>query len=214
MKFEVRDLGRMRFAEAWGIQKEIHAEVAAGAAPPHLLLVEHPPVVTLGRNAGRDSLLHPDSWYEQHGIDLHAIERGGDVTWHGPGQLVGYLIFPVGRQVRRLFRDLEQAIINVVEGCGVEACSDPELAGVWHGRDKLCAVGLAVRNRVSFHGFALNVDPDLSAFDTIVPCGISGRGVTSLARILGETPAMDDIKRRTARSLRTAFAGWEVACPA
>lgn len=211
MNFEVRDLGHMRFAEAWALQKEIHADVAAGGAQPHLLLVEHPPVITLGRNAGRDSLLHPDSWYEEQGIDLHAIERGGDVTWHGPGQLVGYLILPVGRQVRRLFRDLEQAIIDVAEDYGVDAASDPELAGVWHGGDKLCAVGLAVRNRVSFHGFALNVNSDLASFDTIVPCGISGRGVTSLARVLGEEQDMEQVKDRTVAALADRFSRWPAA---
>jgi len=211
MKFEVRDLGRMGYAEAWDLQKEIHAAVAAGCASPHLLLVEHPPVITLGRNAGRDSLLRPDAWYREQGIDLHVIERGGDVTWHGPGQLVGYLIFPVGRKVRQLFRDLEQAIIDVAEGCGVDAASDPELAGVWHGRDKLCAVGLAVRNRVSFHGFALNVNSDLASFDAIVPCGISGRGVTSLARVLGQEQDMEIVKERTIAALADRFSRWPAA---
>ena len=211
MKFEVRDLGRLGYTEAWEIQKEIHAAVAAGRESPHLLMVEHPPVITLGRNAGRDSLLQPESWYREQGIDLHVIERGGDVTWHGPGQLVGYLILPVGRKVRQLFRDLEQALVEVMGSFGIEACTDPELAGVWYGRDKICAVGLAVRNRVSFHGFALNVNNDLAPFDTIVPCGITGRGVTSLARILDKNQDMATVKHRTAAALAERFSLWPAA---
>ena len=208
MKLEVRDLGRMRYAEAWDLQKEIHAAVVAGKEPPHLLLVEHPQVVTLGRNAGRDSLLHPESWYGEQGIDVHVTERGGDVTWHGPGQLVGYLILPVGRKVRELFRRLEQGLILAVREFGIEAVSDPELAGVWHGRNKLCAVGLAVQNRVSFHGFALNVNSDLASFDAIVPCGITGRGVTSLAKILGGEQDMATVKSRVVAALAAQFSQW------
>lgn len=214
MKLQARDLGVTAYAAAWGIQREMHAAVASGARPPVLLLVEHPPVVTLGRNAGRESLLHPERWYRQRGIELHRTERGGDVTWHGPGQLVGYLIFPVGRRVRELFRRIEQAIIRTAASFGAQVGVDPELAGVWHGPNKLCAVGLAVRDRVSFHGFALNVDPDLSSFDAIVPCGISGRGVTSLAGILGEAPSMALVKERTAAEFEAVFADWEVPCPA
>lgn len=201
----------MRYAEAWELQKEIHAAVAAGRESPHLLLVEHPPVITLGRNAGRSSLLKPESWYTEQGIDVHVIERGGDVTWHGPGQLVGYLILPVGRQVRQLFRFLEQALVEVAHSFGIEAGSDPELAGVWHGREKLCAVGLAVRNRVSFHGFALNVNSDLASFDAIVPCGITGRGVTSLAMLLGEEQDMATVKDRTVTALKERFSLWPAA---
>ncbi len=217
MEFQVRDLGLMRYAEAWEIQKQVHAAVAGERVTPHLLLVEHPPVVTLGRNSGRENLLRPESWYRDQGIDLHVIERGGDVTWHGPGQLVGYLILPVGRRVRELFRRLELALIQVAASFGVEARTDPELAGVWHGRDKLCAVGLAVRDRVSFHGFALNVNTDLSSFDTIVPCGLAERGVTSLARILGEKQEMQTVKDRTALAMQEQFSQWrrqEASCQA
>jgi len=208
MELKVRDLGLMRYAAAWELQKEIHAAVAAGRQCPHLLLVEHPPVITLGRNAGRDSLLKPESWYRERDIDVHVTERGGDVTWHGPGQLVGYLIIPVGRRVRLLFRHLEQALVAVAGSFGVEACSDPELAGVWHRQDKLCAVGLAVRDRVSFHGFALNVNTDPASFNAIVPCGITGRGVTSLVKILGEEPDMAEVKSRTADAITAQFSHW------
>ncbi len=208
MKLAVRDLGRTGYAEAREIQKEIHRSVAEGRESPHLLLVEHPAVITLGRNAGMDSLLKPEPWYRERNIEIHRIERGGDVTWHGPGQLVGYLILPVGRRVRDLFRRLELALVSVAAGYGVQAGTDPDLAGVWYDRDKLCAVGLAVRNRVSFHGFALNVSNDLSAFDAIVPCGIAGRGVTSLEKALGRAPDMDDVKSRTVAALQVQFADW------
>jgi lipoyl(octanoyl) transferase len=209
MKLEVLDLGLMRYAEAWELQKKIHASVAAGQADSHLLLVEHPPVITLGRNSGRESLLKPESWYRDRGIDLHVIERGGDVTWHGPGQLVGYPILPVGRRVRELFRRLERAVIRVAGSFGVEAVTDPDLAGVWCGPNKLCAIGLAVRGRVSFHGFALNVNSDLSSFDPIVPCGLAGRGVTSLAALLGEPLEMQTVKDRTVAAMQEQFSGWK-----
>jgi lipoyl(octanoyl) transferase len=211
MELKVRDLGRMRYSEAWDLQKEIHTAVATGREPPHLLLVEHPPVITLGRNAGRSSLLKPETWYRERNIDVHVIERGGDITWHGPGQLVGYLILPVGRRVRELFRRVERALLRVSESFGVEAGTDPELAGVWHGQDKLCAVGLAVRNRVSFHGFALNVTSDLAAFDTIGPCGIKGRGVTSLEKVMGTIPDMTLVKERTTTAIVEQFLDWPAA---
>ena len=146
------------------------------------------------------------------------VERGGDVTYHGPGQLVGYPIFPVGRRVRDLFRTLEDAIIATAATYGIRADRDPDYAGVWVGRDKLCAFGVAIRQRVSYHGFALNVGTDLSDFDVIVPCGLTDRGVTSLERLTGRTIDLPEVRARVATAFRSAFAEWrsspvEAPCP-
>ncbi len=221
MQFEVEDIGTMPYSEAWAYQVEIHALVVAGDRPPTLLLVEHPPVVTLGKNAGSRYLRRPREWYAQNGIDLHQVDRGGDVTVHNPGQLVGYPIFPVGRRVRELFHRLELAIIQVAASYGIDAGTQENLAGVWCGNDKLCAMGIAVRKRVSLHGFALNVHNDLQCFEMIVPCGIENKGTTSLATLLGNDPGMDDVKRRVEESFHRTFDDWvatptarEASCPA
>lgn len=221
MLFDVEDLGRLEYGSALDRQKSVHAGVVEGALAPTLLLVEHPRVVTLGRNAGTSHLRHDEAWYRDAGFDLRTVERGGDVTYHGPGQLVGYPIFPVGRRVRDLFHGMERAILRVASSYGIAASSDPDLAGVWVGRDKLCAFGVAVRRGVSFHGFALNVDPRLEDFEVIVPCGLSDRGVTSLARLLDHAIDLAEVRTRTIDAFRVVFATWESAssfreapCPA
>jgi len=221
MRFDVEHLGRMPYAVAWRRQREAHADIVAGLRGPVLLTVEHPRVVTLGRNAGGEHLRRDPAWYPAHGFELHRVERGGDVTFHGPGQLVGYPIFPIGRRVRDLFRGMERAVVAVAASYGVAAAAHERLAGVWVGTDKLCAFGVAVRRGVSFHGFALNVDPDLADFDVIVPCGLAHRGVTSLARLLGRPVSLDEVRERTVAAFANAFAGWERvesfredACPA
>ncbi len=221
MRFTVEHLGRLAYDCALERQRAVHAGVVDGTREPTLLLTEHPRVVTLGRNAGETHLRHDAAWYRDAGFDLRTVERGGDATYHGPGQLVGYPIFPVGRRVRDLFDGMERAILRVARSYGVDAGTDPEYAGVWVGRDKLCAFGVAVRRGVSFHGFALNVDPDLTDFDVIVPCGIADRGVTSLAALLGRPVDRDEVRERTVDAFREAFATWErapgsreSACPA
>ena len=221
MQFTVEHLGRLGYDRALERQRAVHAGVVDGTREPTLLLTEHPRVVTLGRNAGETHLRHDAAWYRGAGFDLRSVERGGDATYHGPGQLVGYPIFPVGRRVRDLFSGMERAILQVARSYGVDAATDPELAGVWVGRDKLCAFGVAVRRGVSFHGFALNVDPDLADFEVIVPCGIADRGVTSLAALLGRHVDPGEVRDRTVDAFRDVFSTWErttefreSACPA
>lgn len=184
LPFRVRDLGRLSYREAWRVQHEVHAAVADGAAPT-LLLVEHDPVVTFGRKGGRDHLLATEEDLRARGFDLVEVERGGDVTYHGPGQLVGYPILPIGRRVRDYLRRIEGAVVDLCADHGIRAEGSPGYAGVWVGDLKVCAIGVAIKRGVSFHGFALNVHTDLSHFDTIVPCGIEGRGVTSLSALTG-----------------------------
>lgn len=208
VKFWVEDLGLVPYQEAWAYQKEVHREVKEGRRPPTLLLLEHPRVVTLGRKATGENLLFPESWYRENGFELYWVERGGDVTYHGPGQLVGYPIFPVGREVRRFLRQIEEAIVKVAAAYGLSAYPTPGYAGVWVGEDKLCAIGVAVKEGVSFHGFALNVNTDLNDFSVIIPCGLKGKGVTSLEKLLGKKVPMEEAKAWVVRAFAQVF-GWE-----
>lgn len=205
VEFLVEDLGLLPYGEAWAYQKAVHREVAKGERPPTLLLLEHPRVITLGRKATGENLLFPESWYRENGFELYWVERGGDVTYHGPGQLVGYPIFPVGREVRRFLRQLEEAIVRVAAAYGIQAQPSPGYAGVWVGEDKLCAIGVAVKEEVSFHGFALNVSTNLNDFSVIVPCGLKGKGVTSLERLLGRKVPMLEVKERVVAALAEVF---------
>ncbi len=205
MEFRVEDLGLVPYAEAWEYQKHVHRRVVSGELEPTLLLLEHPRVITLGRKATGENLLFPEAWYRENGFDLFRVERGGDVTYHGPGQLVGYPIFPVGRRVRDLLRKIEAAIMRVAAGYGIETYPTPGYAGVWVGNEKLCAIGVAVKEGVSFHGFALNVNTRLSDFSVIIPCGLADKGVTSLEKLLGRPLDMQEVKARVVEAFREVF---------
>ncbi len=194
--FRTIDLGRMGYREAWDRQRALHAAVADGAEPPTLLWVEHDPVLTFGRKGGRNHLLVPETELRERGFDLVDVERGGDVTYHGPGQLVGYPVLPVGRRVRAYLRAIEEATVDLCAQFGTRAAGSPGYAGVWIGDRKVCAIGVAIRRGVSFHGFALNVATDLSHFGTIVPCGLHDRGVTSLSELSGRAVDLTEAKRR------------------
>lgn len=211
MGFLVENLGLMPYLEAWEYQKRVHQEVAQGLRPETLLLVEHPRVITLGRKATGENLLFPEAWYKEMGFELFWVERGGDVTYHGPGQLVGYPIFRVGRKVRDFLRRLEEALIKVAASYGIEAYPSPGYAGVWVRQgpgeeEKLAAIGVAVKEGVSFHGFALNVNTDLNDFSVIIPCGLKGKGVTSLERLLGHKVPMEEVKARVVAAFEEVFA--------
>ena len=196
LPFAVRDLGRLSYRDAWRVQHDVHDAVARGESVPTLLLVEHAPVITFGRKGGRDHLRATPESLAARGFELIDIERGGDVTYHGPGQLVGYPILPIGRRVRDYLRRLEAAVVDLAAEYGVQAEGSPGYAGVWIGDAKLCAIGVAIKRGVSFHGFALNVATDLSHFDTIVPCGLEGKTVTSLSALTGRTVTMAEAKER------------------
>lgn len=203
--FVVRDLGTLDYRDAWDVQRATHAAVADGREPPTLLLVEHPPVITFGRKGGREHLLVPESDLRARGFALYDIERGGDVTYHGPGQLVGYPIFPVGRRVRDFLRGLEEALVAAIARFGIATEGSPGYAGVWAGDAKVVAIGVAVQRHVSFHGFAMNVHTDLSHFDTIVPCGLHDKQVTSLSALLGRRVALDEAKGPVVDAFRATF---------
>jgi lipoyl(octanoyl) transferase len=206
----VQDLGRMRYAEALAIQHRLADELKSGHGIDHLLLVEHPHVVTIGRNGNDENVLAPRSILERAGIELHESDRGGDVTYHGPGQLVAYPIMDLRkwkRDVGAFVRGIEQALIDTLEGFGIAAARVPKLTGVWVGEGesqaKIAAIGVHLSRWVSTHGLALNVTTDLRYFQYIVPCGLT-KPVTSMER-LGVRADAEDVKRELARHFGKIF---------
>jgi lipoyl(octanoyl) transferase len=185
---EVRRLGRIGYAEGLDLQARLVEERQQQRSADTLLLLEHDPVVTLGRNARRENLLLSEEELRRRGIAVFETGRGGDVTYHGPGQVVGYPILdlaPDRRDVHRYVRDLEEVMIRTCADYGVVAGRVAGLTGTWVGAEKIGAIGVRIARWVTSHGFAFNVSTDLSPFGLIVPCGIRERGVTSLARLLG-----------------------------
>jgi lipoyl(octanoyl) transferase len=180
----VQWLGTVEYLAAWRLQEEIAGLVASGQMEDTLLLLEHPHTLTLGRSTNKRDLLATSSQLEQMSVAVHEVDRGGEITYHGPGQLVGYPIFDLTRRDRDLhvfLRLLESAIIDLIDELGVTAGRFPPHTGVWMGDRKVAAIGIKVRKWITTHGFALNVSTDLSHFQLIVPCGIRDYGVTSLA---------------------------------
>lgn len=205
-------LGRMGYLEAAALQHALVEERKRGEIPDTFLFLEHPPVITLGRAARAEHLLAPDGVLAGRGIEVWETTRGGDVTYHGPGQLVGYGIVDLkqhGRDVARYLRMLEEALIALVGHYGLAGTQRAEYTGVWLGGEKVCALGVRVDHWVTSHGFALNVAGDLSPFDLIVPCGIRGYGVTSIERASGQAPALESVAAEAARTLAHAF-GWRM----
>lgn len=232
---DARWLGRVRYAEAHALQERLVAARIAGAVGDTLLLLEHPPVITLGRSAESANVLLTEEQRQKLGVDLHATGRGGDVTFHGPGQLVAYPIFdlrPDRCDVRRYVRDLAQVMIRLAADHGVAAGlvpGDPKLVGVWVDLDdparwdqdqaeaigagnmygahigKIGAIGVRLSRWVTMHGFAFNVTTSLTSFDAIVPCGIKQHGVTSLEALGREAPSLPAVARRAAGHFAELF---------
>lgn len=212
------DLGRMPYADAYRVQQDHHAEVLAAREAGHpepgrVLLVEHDPVITVSRRPGaRDHLLATPDLLARHGVDVQATDRGGDITYHGPGQLVCYPLLDlnaVGLRLIEHVRLLESAIIATLGTYGLEGVRDPGATGVWvpngagDPERKIAAIGIRVRRWISMHGLSLNVDPDLSHYGLIVPCGLAGRPVTSMRRELGDAcPPMGEVKGTLVDALR------------
>ncbi|MCC7478678.1 lipoyl(octanoyl) transferase LipB [bacterium] len=205
---QIEARGRERYADTWARQLELHRARVAGTAPDTLILVEHEPVITLGRQGEESNLLVSEAQLAARGFDLHRIERGGDITYHGPGQLVGYPILSLrerGMSVRDFVSGIEEALIRTAAAFGVTAARSPGFPGVWVGSDKLAAIGVAIRGGVSYHGFAFNVCTDLSHFDLIVPCGLEGKGVISLGKLLGRQVALDDAAAAGIEAMQAVF---------
>lgn len=190
MRLNLVHLGRCDYKKAWDIQYDILEKRQKGDIGDTLIMVEHPPVITLGRNAVESNVVVPEKYLLDNRIGLYNIERGGDVTYHGYGQIVGYPIIGLrdkGIGIREFVKRLEETFIRLLkESYSIESGIIPEFPGVWVGNDKITAIGLAVKRGVTMHGFAFNVNTDLEHFKLIVPCGISGKGVTSLKKITGK----------------------------
>ena len=202
-------LGRMPYGEALELQRSIARDRISGAISQDvLLLLEHPPVVTLGRSSKEKHLIASLEFLESRGVELFEVERGGDVTFHGPGQLVGYPIVDLKRHRQDLhwyLRSIEQALIDTLADYGIPGERNTSYTGVWAREKKIASIGVHARDWVTWHGFALNVTTDLSFFNLIVPCGIDGVVMTSIARELGveEVSARDVSERVTAKFAET-----------
>lgn len=200
-KVSLLELGRKSYGEALEIQRKLRDRRINKEIGDVLVTVEHDPVITMGRR-GRDSnIIVPEEFLKQKGVEIHWVERGGDVTYHGPGQLVVYPVFDLcgyGRDIRSFVHNLQKTIIEVLEEAyGIKAeAENGTHTGVYVGSDKIAAIGLAVRRWVTMHGFAFNVNTDLSHFDWIVPCGLQDRGVTSVEALLGHKVDFEDTSRR------------------
>jgi lipoyl(octanoyl) transferase len=201
------DLGLRPYREVWELQRRLHDAVREGREPDTWIVVEHHPVVTLGRQAKRENLLLSPEALAARAIDLVEIERGGDVTYHGPGQLVVYPIRRLERfrEVVPLVRSLEGAVIECCARFGVSGVRWNEHAGVWVGDKSICAIGLAVKRMVSMHGLALNVSTDLRYDRLINPCGLSDRGITSLSAQTGRPVTIAEAKPVLLEALSRTF---------
>ncbi len=206
---EYRYPGRIAYAEALALQQSLHDSRKRNEISDTLLLLEHPHVITLGRAANRANILVDEQTRCEQQIELFETGRGGDVTYHGPGQLVGYPIIslaPDAQDVRRYVRNIQEVMIRTARDFGVEA--EPrggEHVGVWVGDDKLAAIGIRISRWVTMHGFALNVTTDLEYFKLIVPCGIQDHGVTSLEKILGTKIEIETVAEAVVRHFGEVF---------
>jgi lipoyl(octanoyl) transferase len=193
---DVRRLGRVGYSESLALQAQLVEDRKAGRIGDTLLLLEHDPVFTLGRNARSENVLVPEDLLRARGFEVFEVGRGGDVTYHGPGQVVGYPILdlaPDRCDVHRYVRDLEEVMIRTCADHGVEAGRIAGLTGAWVGDRKVGAIGVRLSRWVTSHGFALNVSTDLAPFGLIVPCGIANRGVTTLEQAAGRSVALADV---------------------
>lgn len=200
--------GLVPYIPMWQRQRALADARARGDIGDQLLLLQHEHVFTNGRHGDRRHLLADDVTLARIGASYHEVDRGGDITYHGPGQLVGYPIVcleQLGIGVRTYVRGLETAVIQTAATFGITATSEPGYTGVWVGRDKLAAIGVRVAHGVAFHGFALNVAPDLDYFRQIVPCGLADRGVTSLAQLLGRSISVTEVVPVCAAAIAEVF---------
>lgn len=207
---EIRRLGLVEYGQALELQRTLVEDRRAGRIPDTLLLLQHPPVITLGvraRNDRRHLLATPQA-LDAAGVAVYETGRGGDVTYHGPGQLVGYPILdlrPDRCDVHRYVRDIEEVLIEATRSFGVQAARVAGLTGVWVDGGKLAAIGVRISRWITSHGFAYNVTTDLDRFKLIVPCGIGDRGVTSLSRLLGRDVPMHEVEDAVATSFGSVF---------
>jgi len=205
----ILDLGRMSYNSAWDIQKEYHKKVVSGKEPDTLIIVEHDPVYTLGKNTNDNHLLQSAS----EEIQVFRIERGGDITFHGPGQIVVYPILDLNRFVKSVswyMRTLEKIIIDTLSDFEIKAELKDGLTGVWVGDEKIGAQGVRISRWVTMHGLALNVNTDLRYFDGIIPCGIFDYGVTSMEKLMGRKQDINKVKNTIIKYFNNILSDEEV----
>lgn len=206
-RLEILDLGRRGYGPVFDIQEQKVEDRREGRIADTLILVEHDPVYTMGCNADDRNVLLTAEELAAKGIELFRTTRGGDVTYHGPGQLVGYPILDLGKEranVVRYVKNLEDTLIRVLACYGVEGTTDRKNRGVWVENNKIAAIGVRIARSVTMHGFALNVSPNLADYSGIIPCGISGKGITSLDRLVPGV-LMDDVKNNVIKCFREVF---------
>lgn len=203
-----RWLGRVPYAEAWDLQRALwEGRVNRRSSDDYLLLLEHPHTYTVGRNGDRSNMLVSDQRLEELAAELFFVDRGGDITYHGPGQLVGYPILSLAdsKRIKRYVDRLQQVLIETLAALGVEAWAESAYPGVWTDRGKVAAIGVRVARGVTMHGFALNVSPDLSYFTHINPCGITDRRVTSITEVLGRPVTIEEVVEELSRRFASTF---------
>lgn len=204
----VSDIGRTRYAEAWQFQQSLWSLRHARAIGDVLLYTEHEHVYTIGKGGDSDHLLASGNELKESGVDFFQIDRGGDVTYHGPGQIVGYPILDLNNyfpDIHRYLRSLEEVIILALKKFGIEGTREEGFTGVWVQGEKIAAIGVKVSRWITMHGFALNVNTDLTRFGRIIPCGIFHKGVTSMQAILGATFAREEVQTELSAAFGTVF---------
>lgn len=202
------NIGKTHFSESWEIQRSIHAYKQKNPVNDVILSTEHFPVYTLGKTGERDHLLINEVELSKKEIEYFEIDRGGDITYHGPGQLVVYPIFDLNnyyKDTHRFLRDLEEAVILTLDHYNIKSSRDEEYTGVWAGEEKICAIGIKVSRWITMHGLALNVNSDLANFDSIIPCGIFHKGVTSIKKILNSVIEMKEVNKLLIENLARVF---------
>jgi lipoate-protein ligase B len=202
------DLGLIDYAEAWDLQHRLWSKRVDGQLPDLLLLLEHPHVMTLGRRGNRSHLIVSPELLESMKIPTFHVERGGEITYHGPGQMMVYPILDLkdyGYRIIRYIDQLEEVILHVLKDFGIEGRRDPPNRGVWVESDKIASIGVAIKRWVSFHGFALNYETDLKYFDLINPCGLVGQKMTTMEKILGAKISRNDLSQKIILHFREIF---------
>lgn len=202
------NLGLTDYNSTWDLQKKLFDLRVEGKISDVLLLNEHNHVYTIGKSGNGDHLLASERELRSKGAEVYYIDRGGDITYHGPGQLVGYPILDLNNyylDIHRYLRDIEEVIIRSLAEFGIKANRDSNFTGVWVGNDKIAAIGVKVSHWVTMHGFALNVNTDLSYFERIIPCGIFHKGVTSIEKLLGHQVSLDEVSQFIVKHVENVF---------
>lgn len=207
-ELEFIDLGLIAYDKAWDLQKETFSLRKNGEIKDTLYLLEHPHTYTMGKVTDKANLISSEDYLRQNNISVYEIDRGGDITYHGPGQIVGYPIIDLSawkKDTHLYLRGLEEVIILVCREYGLEAGRIDKLTGVWIGHRKIAAIGIKVSSWITMHGFAFNINPDLSLFSGIIPCGIKDKEVTSLSKETGNHIPIDEVKEVLVRKFQEVF---------